>query len=97
MPYERTSIFLTANLGSEITRLTDALEKGDQSLLSGAYGRASKIIDELETFPEMKPRKEEISILRGVLEDMTLGKSAVTPQFLKDYFTPFATRLISGG
>ena len=95
MPYERTSLFLTANLGSEVVRLVTAFENGDQNLLLGAYERACRIIDELERFPEMKPREKEVSILRCVLEDMTRGQTDVTPRFLKEYFTPFALRLMS--
>ena len=97
MPYQRTSLFLTANLASEINRFVSAFEKTDYDLISGAYGRACKIIDELETFPDMKQRKQELSILREVLKDMIdkKGKTRVTPKFLKEYFMPFAIRLMS--
>lgn len=93
----RTSLFLTANLGSEVTRFVVAFEKGDHNLLVGAYTRAGKIIDELETFPDMKERVSEIMMLRNVLEDMKNGggQTHVTPKFLKAYFIPFALRLMS--
>ncbi|MDO8483164.1 MAG: hypothetical protein Q7S86_05110 [bacterium] len=97
MAYQRTALFLTANLGSEVTRFVSAFENGHKDLLVGAYNRTVGIIDELQTFPEMKNREGEIVILRTVLEDMLngMGQTKVTPRYLKEYFIPFALRLMS--
>ncbi len=74
-----------------------ALEKGDRAFLDGAYARTQDILNELETFPDMKGRVGEISILRTVLSDMVKGggQTKVTPKLLKGYFMPFAIRLMS--
>lgn len=97
MENQRTSLFLTANLASEISRFVNAFEKKDQEFLRGAYTRTQNILNELETVPDMEGRTGEISILRNVLSDMVEGggQTRVTPRFLKGYFMPVALRFMS--
>ena len=91
MNTERTSIFLIANLGAEVSRIFSAKEKGNHSLFKSAMDRARKIILELKSLPDTK-NNEEINILEDVIEDIGKGcrKYQISPEQLGSFFYPFA-------
>lgn len=90
MTNERTSLFLMANLGAEVSRLLSAREAKDEERTTTALARAGAILGELRELPDMKDRAEELAIL-----EKTLTEQTVTPRYLKSYFTPFALRLMN--
>ncbi len=93
---ERTPIFLLANLGAEVKRLTDALHTGDRELVSGALTRSSNIFNSLNKMPLRPAERKEIGILREVIEDLseTRRRFSVTPESLESYFYPFVRKVL---
>ena len=93
---QRTSAFLMANLGSEVSRMISAREKGQWEFVEKSYGRALKILNHINEFSEMKPRHAEIEILAEVLKEFSDKEShpAVRRADLESYFMPFATRVM---
>jgi hypothetical protein len=91
---ERSSTFLMANLGSEVSRICRAKDEKDMERLLGAFTRASKIIEEIKKKPDMEKRMEEISLLEKAVESIALGKHdlSISSSHLQSYFTPFAMR-----
>lgn len=89
-------IFLTANLGSEVTRLLKAKSEHDSERMRGAYARACGIVEELEAGTDAGG-KSESAILRMVLDDLmrTTPHLSVRPETLKSYFLPFARRVLN--
>ncbi|PIR04914.1 MAG: hypothetical protein COV57_01955 [Candidatus Liptonbacteria bacterium CG11_big_fil_rev_8_21_14_0_20_35_14] len=96
MNQERNVNFLMANLGSEVTRLINAKQKGDFKLLEDAKKRALVIWTEIELKENLKERKYELKILREVIEDISKKYSDLNLNYnnVKDYFLPFALRVI---
>lgn len=90
MTNERTSLFLMANLGAEVSRLLAARERNDETSAKASLDRAESILNELTTLPDMHGRSEELVILRKTLTGKT-----VTPLYLKSYFIPFALRVMA--
>ena len=97
MNKNRTSLFLMANLGAEVSRLFSAREKKDYARLKGSFERAQKIINEIMDIPDMKKREEEVKILNEIINDLANETKQVTVQkkTLLAYFTPFAMRLMT--
>ncbi len=89
----RSAQFFMANLGSEVSRLLSALEKGDKTLAVNCQKRAQDIVTKLRGFPEMKAREKEISILEAVINNFFEKdkKFTIENQTLRDYLLPFAT------
>lgn len=94
---ERTSLFLMANLGAEVSRLLAAREQSDYGLARASLARAERILDEVLALPDMKSREEELQILHDSLKKLVdeRSRSPVTPSYLKSYFTPFALRFMA--
>lgn len=90
----RTSSFLMANIGAEVSRIISAKKKNDFGLVGQALERAVAIILQLKSKPEMKERIYEINILEKVIRDTSLPKSSlsVSNKNLQSYFIPFAIR-----
>ena len=86
-----------ANLGSEISRALLEYQKKDFEKMRNSIIRAKGIMRKIEEFPEMKGRTGELEILRSVIEDLNQKKLEVNKEHLINYFTPFATRLLSMG
>ena len=86
-----------ANLGSEVTRLLSALEKGDKELSDGARIRSEKIIGEIELSLKTEPSKKEVLFLAKVINDFCQPKRqySVSSISLKQYFLPFALRVFN--
>ena len=94
---ERNSLFLMANLGSEVSKIISAKNRNDAILLDTYLTQAKKILKEIMAMPDMKSREAEIKILSDVIEDISsenpsMNISAVN---IKSYFTPFVMRLMS--
>ncbi len=96
MNIERTSLFLMANLGSEVSQIFSAKEMGNDSLALGAMNRAKLIFLELKDLPETA-NNAEITILADVIDDIgqVEKKYDVSKEELQSYFYPFAMRLLS--
>jgi len=91
----RTSLFYMANLGSEISRALLEYKKEDFENMHNSISRAKDIIRKLEKFPEMKGRTWELEILESIIDDLNIKKLELDANQLMNYFTPFATRLMS--
>ena len=96
MTSERTPAFFLANLGAEVKRLTDALQKGDRELGAGALRRAEGIFDALAKMQLRTTEREELKVLREVIEDLPranprFGENA---ESLESYFYPFARKVL---
>ena len=94
---ERTTLFLMANLGSEVSRLLSAIERGDAEMTESCKDRSLKIIDQVVEFPEMKKREVETSILREVIDGLATqdSKSKVKSEDLRNYFNHFGIRFMN--
>lgn len=94
---KRTSVFLMANLGSEIARLFSAVKEKNESKIKTAKDRAIKILEEIERMPDMASRNSEINIIREII--MNLEKKQpnffVDDRMLAQYFQPFALRVLN--
>ena len=95
MNTERTPLFYMANLGSEISRALLEYEKKDFQRMRSSILRAKDIIKKIKEFPEMKNRTGEIYILTSIIEDLNQEKFELDKNQLLNYFSPFATRLMS--
>ena len=95
MNTQRTPVFYMANLGAEVTRAISLREKGNMQSAQDSISRAFLIIEKVLSFEEMKPRTEEINILKSVLESLVSDNfSSRESENLKNYFYPFASRLV---
>jgi len=94
----RTSLFLMANLGAEVSRIISAQERGDKDSARVALFRAENILNEVMHLPDMKPRVQELEALTEALRSLIAPVSShtISPAHLKSYFTPFAVRLMAG-
>jgi hypothetical protein len=96
MNTERTVAFLMANLGSEIARIFSAQKRGAATMVTGGADRATKIINELLDRPDLGNGRQEVEILKMIVDDLT----SVTPVHLGDevslssYFLPFAKKVL---
>jgi hypothetical protein len=90
----RTSLFLMANLGSEVSRFLNSVEKKDKDLMEKSKLRAEKIIDEIENKSDMFSRKKEIEKIRLVISDFVKEKRelSISIEDFKNYFNPFYLR-----
>ena len=90
----RTPLFYMANLGSEVARLSSALERGAADA-QAPLARCLHILDEYERIEPSPGGKEEAETLRRVLVDFARQKHeySVSAKQLEEYFMPFALRL----
>ena len=97
MSIARTPAFYIANLGSEVSRLESALEKGDTEEVAGALRRVRGIFAKLLELPLRVPARVEVKILEEVIEDLPLPKRrfTVNAQSLESYFLPFARLVLA--
>lgn len=96
MSSERTDIFLMANLGSEVSRLLSARERGDTAEMEHSLERAETIFAALETSGISKGGHVEVKILKEVIKDVCSKEPSlsVNPQALRDYFHPFTKQML---
>lgn len=93
----RTTLFLMANLGSEVSQIFSHVDKRKLDLASGPVERARKIIEEIKSREDVKGREAEVRILEEIVDDALDGTSkyAVKQSDVDEYFLPFAMRLMS--
>jgi hypothetical protein len=92
---EDKDIFLAANLGSEVARLSRAREEHDKERMRGAYERACGILEELKSSTEGGGQLET-AMLRTILDDLMQSKPAfsIRAEVLNAYFLPFARKVL---
>lgn len=92
----RTSLFLMANLGSEMVRLFAAVERHDELRAAQSAARATFIINELESHEELRGRTAEVKVLAAIVEDVRSGakKLSVSRRQIERYFLPFALKVM---
>ena len=97
MKTDRMSLFLMANLGSEVSQIFSYMEKGELKMAQSARSRANVIIAELLAHPDMKDRTGEVEILSEIIEDVFASSRhfEVKKSEIEAYFMPFAMRLMS--
>ena len=97
MNTQRTSLFLMANLGAEVSRIILLVEKHEDALAKEALSRAHKIIAEIKALPDMKRRLQEIDVLTKVIENILEPTPAlhIPAEHIKSYFLPFSLRLMA--
>lgn len=93
---ERTSLFLMANLGAEVSRVISAKERGDNALMQGALERADLMLDEIKKSPDMQPRVSEIEMLSQAIHSLVhpVSELNIASRNIKSYFMPFAMRMM---
>jgi hypothetical protein len=96
MNTNRTSLFLMANLGAEVSRIISFKERREDALAKEALLKANNIIDKIKVMPEMKTRMQEIDALSNVIEDILKNKPTlnIATEHIKAYFVPFSLRLM---
>jgi len=97
MNVQRTSLFLMANLGAEVSRIISARDRKENGVMTASLRRADKMIEEIMMLEDMKPRKVEVELLsnaiRSIIEPST--DMSINTKSLQDYFTPFIDRFTS--
>jgi len=94
---KRTSSFLMANLGAEVSRIFSAKKAQDEIRAKECLIRAENILKEIMTFPDMKKRATEIEILSEVIRGIAIPKPTITvsEQNITSYFMPFALQSLA--
>ena len=97
MNTKRTSLFLMANLGAEVSRMISLKEKGEDIHATEALARANKIISQIKELPDMKTRLGEINTLCQVIENIIKSKPVlnIPKKHIVSYFAPFSSRLMA--
>ena len=76
------------NVGSEVGRTMNAIRRGDEQALLGAYYRGLDLIDAIAKGPTSKGRRKELLRARELLSEAVETK--IADQRLDDYFMTFA-------
>jgi hypothetical protein len=76
------------NIGSEIGRSMNALQRGDEESLDGAYRRGLDLIDATINAWDSEPRKRELLRAREVFTDAIESKTI--DRQLDNYFMQYA-------
>ena len=92
----RTPLFLMANLGSEVSRMFSASERGERLMAEKSEERALRILLQIKSFPEMKQRRAELDILESAISDCLKEDRdfKIHSADLENYFLPFAMRIM---
>lgn len=92
----RSTLFLIANLGSEITKIFSAKKTKNHSMLETALKNAESIISELKNISETRDNKE-VDILGDIVQDFkeVKPKYDIPREDFEAYFYPFALKLLS--
>ncbi|HEC30742.1 MAG TPA: hypothetical protein ENI66_01870 [Candidatus Yonathbacteria bacterium] len=96
MNTERTSLFLMANLGAEVSRIISARDRGDIVASHSALLRAEKMLEQIKKIVDMKPRTIELDALGVALRSCAKNneEERVSTTHIKSYFIPFAVRML---
>lgn len=94
MKTTRTSLFLMANLGSEMSQLFSYTESGKRDMAQYAAERAEKIITELLLHPDLRRRTGEVEMLQKIIRDTISHERhfAVKKFEIENYFLPLVLR-----
>ena len=97
MNTKRTSLFLMANLGAEVSRIISLKEKNELGLAKEALARANKIISQIKELPDMQTRLGEIDTLSEVIENIIKPNPSldIPKKHIMSYFIPFSLRLMA--
>ncbi len=92
---QRTSLFLFANLGSEISKIFSAKKTHNTSMFERAMTNAESIISELKTIPDTKDN-QEVDILKDIVQDFKeiKPKYNIPREDFEAYFYPFALKIM---
>ena len=96
MRTERSTSFLMANLGSELTRFFALQKQGDRQNAEASANRSYDIILKLSAREDIGGGKREIEILKDIIKDALSDeqKYHITEAELNTYFIPFAERVL---
>ncbi len=97
MTTQRTTPFLIANLGSELIRFFALQKRKDIENAKLSAIRAFHIIDRIMNQKDIGNGKQEISILKRIIEDSLSNSHMynISDSDLNSYFMPFASRVLS--
>jgi len=97
MNTERTSLFLMANLGSEMARFFNFVGHDQKDMAPSSAQRAFHIIDQLMERNDLGGGRQEVIILRSIIQDAlsAVPQYAVSEEEIDSYFLPFATRQLT--
>lgn len=97
MNTQRSSVFLMANLGAEVSRIISAKDHNNEVQIRDCFERALKILKQIITLPDMRTRLVEMNTLSELIQDMTTPNPIfhVSRKNISSYFTPFAIRAMS--
>lgn len=76
------------NIGSEVGRVMNAIERGDEQAMAGAHFRGLDLIDSTVKNLNVKGRRRELLRVREQFSEAVEKKSV--DQKLEDYFMAFA-------
>lgn len=93
---ERTPLFYMANLGPEVVRYFNFLEKGGDTSAEASRGRILVMTEKILAFDAMQTRRGEIEVLISVIQNPTSldGHISKTKSHLESYFLPFAHKML---
>jgi len=93
---ERSSLFLVANLGSEIARYFQILKKNGRSHREQSLERIKKLLLDIDSCDDMKIRRKEFDALLPFIKDASLGTidCNVAERECQTYFYPIALRFM---
>ena len=93
---QRTTHFLIANLGAEMIRFFSLQKRKDTENAKLSAARALHIIDQIMQQKDIGNGKEEISMLKKIIEDSLLNSHIynISESDLNSYFMPFASRVL---
>lgn len=94
MSTQRTSAFLMANLGAEVSRILSAKDRNNEIQIRESFDRALKILKEIMTIPDMKTRAVEITSLSNLITDLVKPNPSlhISRKNISSYFIPFTIR-----
>lgn len=97
MNTKRTTYFLMANLGSELIRFFNLQKQNNDEHARASATRAFHIIDQLMKQQDIGNGKQEIAILRTLVEDALSNTKMYTvhESDLHNYFAPFASKILT--
>ena len=90
MKTERTSLFLMANLASEVSRILSSRENRDETFEFDSLKRADRIISDIKKLPDMSNRKHEIETIAQAIRE-----PRIEPEDMRSYFDPFVSRFVA--
>ena len=96
MNSERTTLFLMANLGSELMRFFKFKEHGNIDFAEASAARALKIIEAVASRGESSAGREAL-VFKEIIDDANTAAPHyhISEKELNSYFIPLASRIVS--